>query len=70
MKTYSHDYLFDASLNDPYRKIYTIRDMERKAEEEDIAPEIRTFRFHAIKRAIEENKKTWLDKFLDKIYES
>jgi hypothetical protein len=33
---YSFDFLFDADANTTFRKNYTLEDMERKAEEEDV----------------------------------
>lgn len=70
MKTYSFDYLFDASLNDPYRKVFTLGDMERKTQEEDNAPLEQSFTHHLIRHEEREKNKSWFDKLLDKIYES
>ena len=65
---YSFDYLFDASKNDPYRKFFTLADMERKAEEEDNTPFEQSFSHHLQRHELEEKNKSWFDKLLDKIY--
>ena len=66
---YTHDYLFDADRDDPYRKIWTLDDMEQKAKQEDLEPEKRTLAYHLSKQVKKEKAKTWFDKLLDKIYE-
>ena len=61
---YTHDHLFDADRNDPFRKIWTLDDMERKAKQEDREPEERTLAYHL--RSVK--KESWFDKLLNYIY--
>ena len=65
---YTFDSLFDASLNDPYRKVWTIGDIINKANSEDAEPMKRNFSYHLRKHEEAEKAKTWFDKLLDKIY--
>jgi len=61
---YEHDYLFNADLKDPCRKIWTVGDMERKAKDEDEAPMKGSLRHY-----LRPKKESWFDKLLNYIYE-